>query len=141
MEPLQLDSSLTAASTTNPTKIRNALSQPQRVWSLRKGHWDGIKSVGVGENGSVILCTQAGAVWRRIRRPKIKITYLSVNGDSKSKDHKFQRVPGLTKVAAVRSNIFGAYAALRKDCDVTKTQITVNRQNLWTDVAPLFSLR
>jgi inhibitor of Bruton tyrosine kinase len=141
MESLQLDASPTAASTTNPTKIRNALSQPQRVWSLRKGHWDGIKSVGVGENGSVIICTQAGAVWRRIRRPNIKITYLSVNGDSKSKDYKFQRVPGLTKVAAVRSNIFGAYAALRKDCDVTKTQITVNRQNLWTDVAPLFSLR
>jgi inhibitor of Bruton tyrosine kinase len=141
IEPLQLDSSPTAASTTNPTKIRNALSQPQRVWSLRKGHWDGIKSVGVGENGSVIICTQAGAVWRRIGRPKIKITYLSVNGDSKSKDYKFQRVPGLTKVAAVRSNIFGAYAALRKDCDVTKTQIVVNKQNLWTDMAPLFSLR
>jgi hypothetical protein len=73
--------------------------------------------------------------------PKIKITYLSVNDDSKSKDYKFQRVPGLTKVAAVRSNIFGAYAALRKDCDVTKTQIAVNKQNLWADVAPLFSLR
>jgi len=141
IEPLQLDSSPTAASTTNPTKIRNALSQPQRVWSLRKGHWDAIKSVGVGENGSVIICTQAGAVWRRIRRPKIKITHLSINGDSKSKDYKFQRVPGLTKVAAVRSNIFGAYAALRKDCDVTKTQIVVNKQNLWTDVAPLFSLK
>lgn len=89
----------------------------------------------------MIICTQAGAVWRRIRRPKIKIAYPSATGDSKSKDYKFQRVPGLTKVIAVRSNIFGAYAALRKDCDVTKTQITVSQQNLWTDVAPLFSLR
>jgi hypothetical protein len=116
------------------------LSQPQRVWSLRKGHWDGIKSVGVGENGSVIICTQAGAVWRRIRRAKIKDTYLSITGGSKSKDYKFQRVPGLTKVAAVRSNTFGTYAALRKDCDVTKNQIVVHQQELWEDLAPLFIL-
>ncbi len=89
----------------------------------------------------MIICTYAGAVWRRIRRPKIKISHLSVNGDSKSKDYKFQRVPGLTKVAAVRSNIFGAYAALRKDCDVTRTQIEVSEKNLWKHVAPLFSLQ
>ena len=74
--------------------------------------------MGVSEkNGSVIICTQAGAVWRRIKRPKVKHTFVSGTSDFKSKDYKFQRVPGLTKVAAVRSNTFGGYAAIRKDCD------------------------
>lgn len=100
-----------------------------------------MKSVGVGEDGSVIICTQAGAVWRRVRRPKVKHAFASGSGDFKIKDYKFQRVPGLTKVAAVRSNIFGGFAAIRKDCDITKTQIVVAEQCLWKDVVPLFSLQ
>ncbi|RDW85763.1 hypothetical protein BP5796_04088 [Coleophoma crateriformis] len=136
----KLDTNTTAASTTNPSKIKGALSAPQRVWSLRKGNWDGINSVGVAENGSVIVCTKAGAVWRRIKRTKIKDT-LTSGGDFSKKDFKFQRVPGLTKVAAVRSNPFGVYAAIRKDCDVTKTQVLVDDKALWDDVAPLLCLR
>jgi alpha-tubulin suppressor-like RCC1 family protein len=134
----KVDPGPTAASTTNPAKIRNALSQPQRIWSLRKGNWDGIQSVSVGENGSVIICTRAGAVWRRIQRATIK-DLSSVPG--KRKDFKFQRVPGLTNVAAVRSNTFGAYAAIRKDCDVTKSQVLVDDQGLWKDLAPLLNIR
>jgi alpha-tubulin suppressor-like RCC1 family protein len=135
----KLDSNQPATSTTNPAKIRSALSQPQRIWSLRKGNWDGIKSVGVGENGSVIICTRAGAVWRRVKRAKIKHVFASGTGDFKNKDFKFQRVPGLTNVIAVRSNVFGGYAAIRKDCDIM-TQIKVDGQALWRDLAPLFSL-
>ncbi|KFY05343.1 hypothetical protein O988_00079 [Pseudogymnoascus sp. VKM F-3808] len=132
-----LDSSTSAASsTTNPAKIRSSLSQPQKIWSLRKGNWDGIRSVGVGENGSVILCTKAGAVWRRVKRTKVKEAF---SASAKNKDYKFQRVPGLTNVAAVRSNIFGGYAAIRKDCDVM-TQISIDEQTLWDDIAPLFCL-
>lgn len=130
-----LDSSTTSASsTTNPAKIRSSLSQPQKIWSLRKGNWDGIKSVGVGENGSIILCTKAGAVWRRIKRTKVKEAF---SANAKNKDYKFQRVPGLTNVAAVRSNTFGGYAAIRKDCDVM-TQISIDEETLWNDIAPLF---
>ncbi|KFY13732.1 hypothetical protein V492_03065 [Pseudogymnoascus sp. VKM F-4246] len=130
-----IDSSTSSASsTTNPAKIRSSLSQPQKIWSLRKGNWDGIKSVGVGENGSVILCTQAGAVWRRVKRTKVKEAF---SANAKNKDYKFQRVPGLTNVAAVRSNIFGGYAAIRKDCDVM-TQISIDGETLWDDIAPLF---
>lgn len=126
---------LSSASTTNPSKIKDSLSVPERVWSLRKGNWDGIKSAAVAENGSVIVCTHAGAVWRRIKRPKSKDAFVGTGYNRK--DYKFQRVPGLTKVAAVRSTTFGVYVAIRKDCDVTKTQITVDEQNLWQDVAPL----
>lgn len=133
----KLDSSSSASSTTNPSKIRSSLSQPQRIWSLRKGNWDGIRSVGVGEDGSVILCTKAGAVWRRVKRPKIKEAFSS---GTKNADYKFQRVPGLTNVVAVRSNTFGGYAAIRKDSDVM-TQILVDDQSLWDNVAALFSLR
>lgn len=125
-----------ASSTTNPSKIKSSLSQPQRIWSLRKGNWDGVRSVSVGENGTVILCTKAGAVWRRVKRPKVKEAFSSEN---KNKDFKFQRVPGLTNVVAVRSNIFGGYAAIRKDSDVMH-QISVGEQTLWEDIAPLFSL-
>lgn len=123
-------------STTNPTKIKESLSNPLRVWTLRKGHWDGVKSVGITENGSVIVCTQAGAVWRRIERSNKN----PLLGSGSRKDFKFQRVPGLTKVAAVRSTTFGVFTAIRKDCDVTRTQILVNEQRLWEDIAPLLSI-
>ncbi|KAE9380322.1 hypothetical protein N431DRAFT_324061 [Stipitochalara longipes BDJ] len=129
-----------ATSTTNPSKIKDSLSTPERVWALRKGNWDGIKSVGVTENGSVVVCTQAGAVWHRVKRAKSKDAYIGTKSFNR-KDFKFQRIPGLTKVAAVRSNTFGVYAAIRKDCDMTKTQIAVDEQSLWKNMAPLLSLR
>ncbi|KAH8816180.1 hypothetical protein F5884DRAFT_852632 [Xylogone sp. PMI_703] len=136
----KLDVNPTATSTTNPSKIKGALSSPQRIWSLRKGHWDGIKSVGVAENGSVIFCTHAGAVWRRVKGATIKDTNAGRADSSSKKDFKFQRVPGLTKVTAVRSNTFGVYAAIRTDCDVTKTQIEVEDQTLWEDLGSLLDL-
>jgi len=135
----KLDANSTT-STTNPAKIKDSLSAPERVWALRKGNWDGIKSVGVTENGSVVVCTQAGAVWHRVKRAKIKDAFKATSSFNR-KDFKFQRIPGLTKVAAVRSTTFGVYAAIRKDCDVTKTQIPVDEQNIWQDLAPLLSLR
>lgn len=130
-----------AASTTNPSKIKNALSTPQRIWALRKGNWDGVQSVSVGENGAVIICTRAGAVYRRIKRVKVKDAFNANTGEAKKKDYKFQRVPGLTNIVAVRASAFGTYAAIRKDCDVTRTQVTVAEQSLWKDVSSLFSLR
>jgi alpha-tubulin suppressor-like RCC1 family protein len=135
----KLDTNL-ATSTTNPSKIKDSLSTPERVWALRKGNWDGIKSAGVTENGSVVVCTQAGAVWHRVKRAKIKDAFTGTSSFNR-KDFKFQRIPGLTKVAAVRSTTFGVYAAIRKDCDVTKTQIAVDEQRIWRDLAPLLSLR
>ncbi|KAJ5051757.1 uncharacterized protein L3040_001529 [Drepanopeziza brunnea f. sp. 'multigermtubi'] len=130
-----------ATSTTNPTKIKDSLSQPERVWSLRKGHWDGIKSVGITENDSVIVCTQAGAVWRRIKRASIKDAFTGAAGKSHKKDYKFQRIPGLTNAVSVRSNMFGVYAVIRKDNDVTRTQVVVTEQSLWHDIAPMLSVR
>ncbi|KAI1205511.1 uncharacterized protein F4807DRAFT_442874 [Annulohypoxylon truncatum] len=129
------DGNQPATSTTNPSKIKDAVTTPQCIWSSRK---DAVKSVTVGENGSVMLSTQSGAVWRRVKRTKAKDTKAPTAADSKRKDFKFQRVPYITDIVAVRSSAFGAYAAIRKDCDVTREQIEIDEPTLWQDIAPLF---
>ncbi|KAI0539055.1 hypothetical protein GGR58DRAFT_465714 [Xylaria digitata] len=124
-------------STTNPSKIKDAITTPHCVWNSRK---DGVKSVGVGENGSVIISTESGAVWRRIRRTKAQGTKGLGLSEHKRKDFKFQRVPYITDVTAVRSSTFGAYAAVRKDCDVTRDQLEISQPTLWDDIGPLLPL-
>ena len=123
-------------STTNPAKIRGALSQPQRVWSLRKGHM-AVRDVDVGQDGSIIICTESGSVWRRVKRAKIKDANAPGLTEYKAKDYKFSRVPTLTRIVAVRSNPFGAFAAVRRDCDVLKNQLQINGSTLWEDLFPL----
>ena len=135
----KLDSATGSASTTNPAKIRGALSMPQRVWSLKKGHM-AVRDVDVGQDGSVIICTESGSVWRRVKRAKIKDATAAGLSEYKAKDYKFSRVPRLTRVTTVRSNIFGGFAALRRDCDVLKTQVDVEANTLWKDVYPLLPL-
>ncbi|EFX04249.1 btb/poz-like protein [Grosmannia clavigera kw1407] len=122
-------STSTSTSTTNPSKIREALTPARCIWSARK---DGVRSVGVGEQGSVIISTYSGAVWRRVRRAKAK---------GKGGDYKFQRVPFISNVATVRSSAFGAFAAIRCDSAVIQEQIGVAEQTLWDDVAPLHVLQ
>ena len=131
------DISPVTASTTNPAKIRGALSSPQRVWSLRKSHM-AVRDVDVGQDGSVIICTESGSVWKRVKRAKIKdITGSAGIMEYKLKDYKFARIPGLTRITAVRSNAFGAYAAIRRDCDVLRTQVQITHSTLWNDLFPL----
>ncbi|KAI3335636.1 hypothetical protein F4824DRAFT_464313 [Ustulina deusta] len=132
------DNDQLTTSTTNPSKIKEAITTPQLVWNSRK---DGVKSVGVGENGSVIISTQSGAVWRRIRRTKAQSNKNLGSSEHKRKDFKFQRVPYITDVTAVRSSTFGAYAAVRKDCDVTREQLEIPQPTLRDDVSPLLPLR
>lgn len=129
----KVEHSTATTSTTNPAKIRGALSTPQRVWSLRKGHM-AVRDVDVGQDGSIIICTESGSVWRRVKRAKIKDATAAGLSEYKAKDYKFSRVPGLTRIAAVRSNTFGAYAAVRKDFDVLKTQVEVESNTLWKDL-------
>ncbi|KAE8147381.1 BTB domain and ankyrin repeat protein [Aspergillus avenaceus] len=118
----------TSTSTTNPAKIRNSLSMPIRVWSVKKAHM-AVKDVDVGQDGSIIICTASGSAWTKEKRGKSK--------ESGSKDHKFARVPGLSRVVGVCSNAFGAYAVAQRNCDVTKEQINVDISTLWSDLLPL----
>lgn len=128
----------TSTSTTNPKQIRGALSAPYRIWSSKKSHM-AARDVDVDQDGSVILTTDVGSVWRRTKRATIKNATTTTAADAKPKDYKFQRVSGLTRVIAVRASAFGAYAAVRKDCDVTRNQIGVDEPNLWEEFAPLLS--
>lgn len=123
-------------STTNPAKIRGALSTPQRIWTRKKGHM-AVRDVDVGQDGSVIICTEAGSVWRRVKRAKVKDANAPLLAGYKPKDYKFSRIPGLTRIIAVRSNTAGAYAAVRGDCDTMKTQVNVGPRILWSDLYPL----
>ncbi|KAF9875954.1 BTB/POZ domain-containing protein [Colletotrichum karsti] len=132
------DSAPAATSTTNPSKIKGAVTTPQCVWNARK---DGVKSVSIGEHGAVIICTESGAVWRRIKRTTAKDASTPGSTERKRKDFKFQRVPSVTNAIAVRSSAFGAFAAIRKDCDVMKEQVNIKEQSLWEDMASLLVLR
>ncbi|KAM0265640.1 hypothetical protein ACHAQJ_000074 [Trichoderma viride] len=125
-------------STTNPVKIKSAVTQPRCIWDSGK---DGVTSVSVGEHGSVIICTESGAVWRRIKRLKSNIESFVDSADARKTDFKFQRVPYITDCVAVRSSTFGAFAAIRKDVKVMAQDIRIAEQNLWNDVASLFCLK
>ncbi|OKL56233.1 hypothetical protein UA08_08388 [Talaromyces atroroseus] len=126
------DNTSVTSSTTNPAKIRNSLSAPERVWSVRKSHM-AAHDVDVGQDGSIIICTTSGSAWRKERRTH--------NKGVSSKDYKFVRIAGLSRVIAVRSNAFGSFAAVQRDCDVTKKQMTVSPSSLWNDFTQLLPVK
>ncbi|KAK4635675.1 BTB/POZ domain-containing protein 1 [Fulvia fulva] len=128
-----------SVSTTNPTKIRGAISTPQRIWSPKKSSM-AARDVGLDTDGSIILSTEEGSVWNRTKRATMKDASNVATSEYKPKDYKFSRVPGLTRVMAVRSSGHGAYAAIRRDCDVLQTQVVVEDPTLWKDLFPLLSL-
>lgn len=134
----QVDTNMSATSTTNPTKIKKgAVSQAQCIWSARK---DGVTSASIGEHGSVIICTESGAVWRRVKRAKAKDASMPGTAGIKRKDFKFQRIPGITNAVAVRSSTFGAFATVRRDCTSVAEKIKIEDQTLWESLASLFPL-
>jgi alpha-tubulin suppressor-like RCC1 family protein len=133
----KVEASQPATSTTNPVKIKGALTQPHCIWDSRK---DGVVSVNVGEHGSVIICTESGAVWRRVKRLKGKSAAFDGSADLKHKNFKFERVPYITNCAAARSSTFGAFAAIRTDSKVMSEEIKVRGQSIWEDIGSLLCL-
>ncbi|KAF2398861.1 hypothetical protein EJ06DRAFT_550183 [Trichodelitschia bisporula] len=99
------------ASTTNPRTLRSSLSKPQRIWSMNKGHM-AARDVAMDQNGCIILATQAGSVWHQRKK-----AHDSSTADRKNKDYKYSRIPGLTRISAICASGFGAYAAVREDCE------------------------
>ncbi|PYH46389.1 BTB domain and ankyrin repeat protein [Aspergillus saccharolyticus JOP 1030-1] len=121
------DASSMSTSTTNPSKPRNSMSVPTRIWSVKKAHM-AARDFDVGQDGSVIICTVSGSAWSKEKRRKSK--------DS-TKDYKFARIPGLSRVVGVCSNAYGAFAAVQRDSEVTHEQIIVSQPTLWADFLPL----
>lgn len=122
-------------STTNPTKCRNAIPPPTRVWSLKKSFM-AARDVAVGRDGSIILSTESGSAWRREKRVKKK----SSADAAIDREFKFVRVFGLARVVAVRSNAFGAYAAVTRGSDVARTGIEMPEKTIWDDLRWLIPL-
>lgn len=77
-----------------------------------------VRDVAVGQDGTVIISTESGSVWTRIRRAKPKIAQ-----GKGAKEYKFARVGNLTRIVAVRANNAGAYAAIRNDVELEGIKI------------------
>lgn len=137
--PRHADSVPSSKSTTNPSKARNALPKPSKVWSIRKSHMAAIDAA-VGQDGSIILCTSAGTVWKKEKRANIKSVHVR-DSREKPKDYKFVRVPNIFGAVAVRSNSFGAFTAVRKDCEVTKDQIAIGPPTLSDNIFRLLAFK
>ncbi|KAK9478256.1 hypothetical protein V1514DRAFT_342934 [Lipomyces japonicus] len=98
------------------TNALSKLIKPHNVWSLRRKYL-AVRDLDIGQDNSVIICTAAGSVWRRTKRA------ISKTKHGKLSEFKFSRVPHLTRVVAVRSNLFGTYAAIRSDSVPPAVQI------------------
>lgn len=71
------------------------------MWVGRTAHKCAV-DVDIGEDGSVIICTVAGYVFRKFKRKGAK--------------NKFERVPLINRIQQVRCDqIFGSFAAIRQD--------------------------
>lgn len=136
--PARLEAVPASKSTTNPSKARNALPAPNRVWSIRKSHMAATDAA-VGQNGSIILCTAAGTVWQKEKRANIKSVHHGPGQADKTKDYKFVRVPNIFGAVSVRSNAFGAFMAIRKDYDTMKECIAVEASTLWENIFNLLA--
>ncbi|KAF3937021.1 hypothetical protein ABW19_dt0209902 [Dactylella cylindrospora] len=126
-----------------------SLPVAQRIWSLKKRHM-AVRDVDVGQEGAVIICTESGSVWQRTRRSKVKeasgfgnpqpnLGVFTPQQVDRAKDYKFTRIPGLTHIAAVRSNAFGSFAAVRRDVDILRTKLEIRQPTLWDDLGSLVS--
>jgi hypothetical protein len=96
-----------------------------RIWSLRRRHM-AVRDVAVGQDGTVIISTESGSVWTRVKRAKVKMQ------GGMGKEFKFARVGSLTRIVAVRANSAGAYAAIRNDVELQDVEI--ERESLGRDL-------
>ncbi|GAA5907521.1 uncharacterized protein JCM6883_001232 [Sporobolomyces salmoneus] len=95
--------------------------RPQRIWNLRR-KFTAVTDVGVGLDGSIILCTVSGHVFLRSKKYESSSTKASgamtPSGSSSGGGgggYKFSRVPYLQRVIKVAANSTGGFAALRAD--------------------------
>ncbi|KAF9527809.1 hypothetical protein CPB83DRAFT_894990 [Crepidotus variabilis] len=89
--------------------------KPQKVWALRK-KFSAVKDVALSSDGSIIICTESGHVFVRMRNTKA----------SSNKAFKFERVSFLQRVVQVCANRTGAFGALRTDHRPTPIEVTGN---------------
>ncbi|GAA5902128.1 hypothetical protein JCM8208_002483 [Rhodotorula glutinis] len=114
--------------TASPGRGARFAPKPTRIWTLRRS-FTSVTDVGVGIDGTIIICTVSGHVFIRSRKfdstsAKSGLS-LSLGLDSSSSSAagsserkggwKFSRVPYLQRVIKVAANSTGGFAALRAD--------------------------
>ncbi|KPV74228.1 uncharacterized protein RHOBADRAFT_37206 [Rhodotorula graminis WP1] len=120
--------------TASPGRGARFAPKPTRIWTLRRS-FTSVTDVGVGIDGTIIICTVSGHVFIRSRKfdstsAKSGLS-LSLGLDSSSSPSgssssaagsgerkggwKFSRVPYLQRVIKVAANSTGGFAALRAD--------------------------
>jgi len=125
--------------------------RPQRIWNLRR-KFTAVTDVGVGLDGSIILCTVSGHVFLRSKKYESSsskggggATPMTPSGSNSSGGgFKFSRVPYLQRVIKVAANSTGGFAALRADVPLRFIEIegaTLSRDLLsiiphWERIGP-----
>ncbi|KAJ2916728.1 hypothetical protein MD484_g3726, partial [Candolleomyces efflorescens] len=110
----QPPSSFSEQSTDSGNSAARYPFQPQRIWALRK-KFSSVQDVAIGSDGSIIICTESGHVYVRIRNTK-----------GAGKNFKFQRIQYLQRITRVSANSTGAFGALRVDFKARPIQVEGN---------------
>lgn len=137
-----IDGSNSTDSPRSSTSSRLA-PKPQRLWSLRR-NFTSVTDVGVGLDGSIILCTLSGHVFVRTKKFETSAK-AGAGGAGNGGGWKFSRVPTLQRVIKVAASSTGAFAAIRSDVplrpiDVEGPTLTENLLFIlphWRRVGPL----
>ncbi|GAA5888090.1 hypothetical protein JCM5296_005430 [Sporobolomyces johnsonii] len=129
--------------------------KPQRIWNLRR-KFTAVTDVGVGLDGSIIICTVSGHVFLRSKKYESSLSKSSgglpstpSSTSSAGGGWKFSRVPYLQRVIKVAANSTGGFAALRADVPLRFIEIedaTLARDLLdilphWRRIGPLVPSR
>ncbi|KAK4052965.1 hypothetical protein OIO90_004089 [Microbotryomycetes sp. JL221] len=154
-----LDTGISSA-VDSPQALSRLAPKPQRIWSLRR-KFTAVTDVGVGLDGSIILCTVSGHVFVRTKRYESQAskaaagsaltsgmrtpTSLASGAGTTTDRWKFTRIPYIQRVIKVAANSTGAFAALRADVPLRHIDIEgpTLAQNLlgilphWRRVGPL----
>ncbi|EJU03260.1 hypothetical protein DACRYDRAFT_115464 [Dacryopinax primogenitus] len=104
--------------------------KPQRIWATRCAE-SMAKDVGVGADGTVLLCTATGHVFSRQRNQKLANDSRrslpgqgAPPGPGNLKSFKFHRVPWLQRVIKVSANSTGAFGAIAVDAVPKRLDLT-----------------
>ncbi|KZT60608.1 hypothetical protein CALCODRAFT_506706 [Calocera cornea HHB12733] len=103
--------------------------RPTRIWATRSAE-SMAKDIGIGADGTVILCSATGHVFVRQRNVKPagdgrrSLSGQQAPGPGNLKSFKFHRVPWLQRVIKVSANSTGAFGAIAVDAVPQPVKVT-----------------
>lgn len=108
-------------------RSRQSLATPHRIWTLRKSHF-ALRDAAIGQDGSVIVCTNSGHVFIGTPRRVLKRDKSLVE----PKYYKFVRIPLIQRAVMVTANPSGAFAVVKADHELKA--VVVGRETLGDDL-------